>query len=39
MLKDIKLGKSQFSKIIQLGRFLGAFWGKFASPLMELVAL
>ena len=35
MSADIKLSKVQLSKIIQSGGFLGAFLGKFSSPLMK----
>ena len=35
-LMDIKFSKSQLSKIIQLGRFLGAFLGKLAIILIKI---
>ena len=36
MSTDIRLSKAQLSKIIQIGGFLGALLGKFASPLMNV---
>ena len=33
---DLKLGKAQLSKIIQLAGFLGALFGKLAGPLMKV---
>ena len=36
MSNDLKLGKAQLSKIIQLGGFLGALFGKLAGPLMKV---
>ena len=39
MSRDIKLSKSQLSKISQSGEFLGALLGKLAGPLMKLAAV
>ena len=36
MSTDTRLSKAQLSKIIQIGGFLGALLGKFASPLMNV---
>ena len=36
MSTDIKLSKSQISKIIQSGGFLGSLLGKIAVPLMKV---
>ena len=37
MSTDVKLSKTQISKIIQLGGFLGSLLSKIASPLMKVV--
>ena len=34
MSTEIKLSKAQVSKLVQSGRFLGAFLGKLAGPLI-----
>ena len=36
MLTDIKLSKTQMSKIIQSGGFVGPFLSKIVSPLMKV---
>ena len=38
MPADIRLSKTQISKIIESGSFLGALLSKISSPLMEIVA-
>ena len=37
MSTDVKLSKTQISKIVQLGGFLGSLLSKIASPLMKVV--
>ena len=39
MSTDLKLSKTQISKIIQSGGFLGSLLSKFAGPLMKVVIL